>query len=415
MAGDTTLDSNLVETKVYDKDGNEVDASKLNEAGVWTVKVKVKAQATEYMYQGEAECVVTVTNGQVATKDVVFTIDGKAVGANAEVDYDGTDVLEKLVVNAKVDGKALTQGTDFQVVAYKDGEKVDKVVEAGTYSIKLTSDKYDFADDEGIELEVKSIKATDLRIAPASLLHGVETTTEIGYTGSAIVPVVQYNTGKLDDDGEAIWKDLPAGTYKLSYDYKKKDADKFAAVKEMKELGSYKVTVKDADKNDSIEVKNGVLQDSKSKAIVFKVVEGKVYADVAPSDWFYEYVYDAQDYIKGIGDSDIFAPGRAPRAPWPRPCCPHGRRGRRRGHWLQQPVHRRRLQRQRSADDPCYPGRPAAPGSSSPRAAEFCVMAALRRRDRRPPRPASSLLPRGRRHLASSSPRRTSPAPSSAS
>ena len=73
----------------------------------------------------------------------------------------------------------------------------------------------------------------------------------------------------------------------------------------MKELSFYKVSVKDAVKDDSIAI-------SSKEIGTYEVVEGKVYADVKPSDWYYEYVYDAQDagYMMGIGDSDIFAPNQ---------------------------------------------------------------------------------------------------------
>ena len=306
--GSNKLDKSFVKVTVLDKDGNVVDASKLNETGVWTVKVAVDAAATEYMYAGEASCEVTVTNGMIATSDVLFALDGKAVSGTASVDYDGTDALDKLAVSVKAGDKELVQGTDFDLKVVKDGEEVSEAVEAGVYTITLTSDKYDFAADEKLVLTIDSIKASDFRIAPASLLHGDEATTEIAYTGEAIAPVVQYAAGK-DEDGETIWKDLPAGSYALTLQYAEKDdkgnAGKYDKAKEMKELGFYKVSVKDAVKDDSIAI-------SGKEIGTYEVVEGKVYADVKPSDWYYEYVYDAQDagYMKGIGDSDIFAPNQ---------------------------------------------------------------------------------------------------------
>ena len=307
--GSNKLDKSFVKVTVLDKDGNAVDASKLNEVGVWTVKVAVDAAATEYMYAGEASCKVTVTNGMIATEDVLFALDGKAVNGTAAVDYDGADALKRLVVSAKAGDKELVQGTDFDLKVVKDGAEVKEAVEAGVYTITLTSDKYDFAENEQLVLTVNAIQAKDFRIAPASLLHGDEATTDIAYTGEAIAPVVQYKAGE-DTDKKPIWKDLPAGTYELTYVYdaangEGKPAGKPAKVKEMKELGFYEVSVKDAAKNDSIQVSGKKIGD-------YKVVEGKVYADVKPGDWFYEYVYDAQDagYMKGIGDSDIFAPNQ---------------------------------------------------------------------------------------------------------
>ena len=140
--GSNKLDKSFVKVTVLDKDGNVVDASKLNETGVWAVKVAVDAAATEYMYAGEASCEVTVTNGMIATSDVLFALDGKAVNGTASVDYDGTDALDKLAVSVKAGDKELVQGTDFDLKVVKDGEEVSEAVEAGVYTITLTSDKY---------------------------------------------------------------------------------------------------------------------------------------------------------------------------------------------------------------------------------------------------------------------------------
>ena len=309
--GSNSLDSKFVKVTVLDKDGNVVDASKLNETGVWTVKVSVDAAATEYMYAGEATCKVTVTNGMIATEDVLFALDGKAVNGTASVKYDGTDVLKKLSVSAKAGDKQLVQGTDFDLKVVKDGAEVKEAVEAGVYTITLTSDKYDFAaKKEQLVLTIDSIQANDFQVAAASLLHGEEGSKKIGYTGDAIAPVVQYDTGEKDSDKKVIWKDLPAGSYALTLEYAEKDKNgkpgTFKKVKEMKELGFYKVSVKDAVKDDSIAISG--------KVGTFEVVEGKVFADVKPGDWFYDYVYAASDdkvkYMTGIGGTELFAPNQ---------------------------------------------------------------------------------------------------------
>ena len=311
--GSNKLDSKFVKVTVLDKDGNVVDASKLNETGVWTVKVAVDAAATEYMYAGEASCKVTVTNGMIATEDVLFALDGKAVNGTASVKYDGTDVLKKLSVSAKAGDKQLVQGTDFDLKVVKDGAEVKEAVEAGVYTITLTSDKYDFAaKKEQLVLTIDSIQAKNFQVAASSLLHGEEGSKEIAYTGEAIAPVVQYDTGEKDSDKKVVWKDLPAGSYALTLEYAEKDKNgkpgTFKKVKEMKELGFYKVSVKDAVKDDSIAISGKELG-------TFEVVEGKVFADVKPSDWYYDYVYaaasDEVGYMKGIGNSDIFAPNQA--------------------------------------------------------------------------------------------------------
>ena len=311
--GATELDKKYYKVTVLDKDGNEVDAAKLKETGVWTVKVTVDAAATGYAISGEQKITVDVKAAEIASKDVVWKYDGELldIAKGKAVKYDGSNLLENLDVTVSFDGKELAEGTDYKMVVTdkKTGEKVESVIEEGEYKIVLESDTYTFAGKEELELTVGDVEANEFRVAPASILHQDEKGNKIGYTGEAIVPAIQYLAGK-DKDGKDIWKELPADAYTVSYKFVKANekgepAGKFESVKEMKELGFYEVYVRDANSKDSYTVKNGAKAGAN-----YQVVEGKVYSDVAPSDWFYTYVYDAENakYMFGIGNSDVFAP-----------------------------------------------------------------------------------------------------------
>ena len=329
--GTNELDKGYYTTKVYDADGNEVDAAKLKETGVWTVKVVVDAKATGYKYAGEASCKVTVVNGEIASDDVAFALDGKVVSDTKEVTYDGQDFLSKVTASVVLNGKKLVQGEDFELVAVDaDNNAVDKIVESGTYTVSVKSDKYDLSKAQGsFTLQVKNATAYFVRVNPASLmLEGAEG-TKLVYTGEALAPALQYTTDDtLTADTE--WKDLPADAGTLGYTFATKlnkdgSLKDGKTVKEMKELGYYALTISDANSKDSIDFDADVSftdftkdadkdgEADAAEAQVYKVVKGKVYADVAKDDWFYQNVYDAQKagYMAGIGDSDIFAPNES--------------------------------------------------------------------------------------------------------
>ena len=311
------LDTKYYTVEVLDKKGNVVDKSKIAETGDWKVRVTANAQESGWQLGGSIQFDVKVKSAQVASKDVVWKLDGSliTVGKNVtkKVTYDGTDVLEKLDVAVNFDGKKLVEGTDYKMtVTNEKGEEVEKAVEKGKYKVVLTSDTYKFEGEEELTIEVEALTTQTYRIAPASLLHGEETSTEIAYTGEAIAPVVQYNTGKKDADNKDIWKDLPAGSYTLKFEYAKKTNDtgdqlvEGKTVEAMKELGFYNVTVVDANLKDSINV-------NQADAGIYEVVEGKVFSDVPAGEWYYDYVYAAEkaEYMQGIGNSDIFAPNKA--------------------------------------------------------------------------------------------------------
>ncbi|RNL20632.1 hypothetical protein DMP07_03350 [Slackia faecicanis] len=290
--------------EVYDADGKKVDAASLKKAGKWTVKVVVNAKATEYAYAGEASAKVTVYSDTVNTTNVFFKQDGKVVDA-VEKDYDGADLLKALSATVlDSEGKALTAGTDYTVVAQKkvDGKfiDVDSIVDKGEYQLVVKSDTYNVG-NEVLKITVKEVVADTLRIAPEFFLE----TDKVSYTGEALVPTVQYQAG-TDKDGKAVWKDLPADTYKLSYKYDKDGKAPSEDVKEIKEVGKYSVTVADA-ADDNFAVSGT------PKNNVFSVTAEKDFVDVPNTEWYYQYVKNANKvgYMTGIGGTKLFAPNEA--------------------------------------------------------------------------------------------------------
>ena len=298
----TVLDEKDYTVEIYDADGKKVDASSLEKAGKWTVKVVVDAKATEYEYAGEASAVVTVYSDTIDAADVFFKQDGKVVSSVTET-FDGTDLLDSLSVTVlDSEGKVLSEGSDYTVTAKKDGEVVDSIVDWGTYKLVVESDTYKIGTEE-LVVTVNKVTANTLRIDPTFFLES----GKVSYTGESLVPAVQYRAG-TDANGEEIWENLPVEAYKLSYMYNKTaGASANEPVDEIKEPGAYTVTVADADADDNYTVSGSMANDD------FDVTAEKEYVDVPNTEWYYHYVKAATEaqYMTGIGGTKLFAPNES--------------------------------------------------------------------------------------------------------
>ncbi|MDO5358807.1 MAG: S-layer homology domain-containing protein [Slackia faecicanis] len=291
------LKADAYSVKVYDnKTKEEVSASKISEAGEWLVKIVVDAKATDYDYNGEAETVVTVTEGDVDANNVYFTFGGKVVKDTAEMIYDGTDALKKLGVKLYDAKGNEVAASDYKVeVKDSEGKAVTSAVNAGDYTVAVTSDKYTVAADQKLTLSVKAAELNGVKVASEGTLFADGKT--FAYTGQAIKPGLVYAAAdKLVE--------LPEGSYTLTIKKYDDASWTYKEVKEMKDLGEYLLVVAD-NTDDANHVVAGV-------ELKVTVTDKKVFSDVPNTAWFYEHVYNAQKvgYMKGIGDSDIFAPNQ---------------------------------------------------------------------------------------------------------
>ena len=305
---DKALKADAYSVKVYDnKTKEEVSASKISEAGEWLVKIVVDAKATDYEYAGEAETLVTVTEGSVEDGNVYFTFGGKVVNGTAEMTYDGTDALKKLGVKLYDAKGNEIAASDYKVeVKDSEGKVVTSAVNADDYAVTVTSDKYTVAGTQTLTVKVNPVKAADLRIDPAQFLFNDVKDPRFAFTGEAIVPVIQYKT--TDAEGKEAWVNLPSGAYTAAYKF---NSDLTGVptddVKEIKEVGSYFINVSDVAEDKNYEVSSVSELGGK-----FKVTNEKIFSDVPNTAWFYEHVYNAKEagYMKGIGDSNVFAPNQ---------------------------------------------------------------------------------------------------------
>ena len=313
-ASDKLIENAKVNVVVREKnaDGAIVENADLTKPGVWFVEVSVDAASTNYEYSGAASTfTVTVKDGSVDTfKDVYVKYEGEVV-AGKTLTYTGKNLFENVSVLVKSGDKTLVEGKDYKVELLKkndEGEFVaaDAMVDAGEYKVAVSSKNYPFSDEVYFTVNPLTIQSKDLRIDPAQFLRGDAKAREIAYTGKAIVPCIQYKT--TDAEGNETWVALPETAYELSYKYTSdvtgvptKD------VEEVKAIGGYFVNVADVAKDANFDIKAATELGGK-----FVVTDKKLFSDVPNTEWFYEYVYNAQEakYMFGIGNSDIFAPNQ---------------------------------------------------------------------------------------------------------
>ncbi len=123
-----------------------------NSAGTYTVKV-VAGDKTNYTAGGTATCTVRIVWGTIdADASVYFNYKNDkgqwTAVSSVETTYDGSDVMDRIQTVVKdADGKELTEGTgDKQyTVTIKDaeGNVVDKIVDAGSYTVEISVKGYD--------------------------------------------------------------------------------------------------------------------------------------------------------------------------------------------------------------------------------------------------------------------------------
>lgn len=327
-----TLDSTDLQVKIV-KDGKEVESC--TEKGTYTVTVKADPAQNGYEFSSnELTINLTVTEGTVLSAGTTIKYNGE-VAASKTVTYDGEDALEPLSIVVKdSNGNTLAQGSDYKVEITKTkqadgtaepndpatGKKpvVSEAVNAGEYTVKVTSDVYTM-DEETFTLTVAPIVLNNLTLDnlfsydvttydSATNKYVTKTKSFVPYTGSAIDPVVKYKTTDPNNDDKEIKGTLPADVYVASYQFTAKDAKSAKSATEILDEGAYAMTIK---ASDSEAAKNYKFT---SPAVItiasFTVEQKKVFADVATTDWFFSEVYKAQDngYVKGIGGTELYAP-----------------------------------------------------------------------------------------------------------
>ena len=327
--------------KVYDKFYNEATLDDLKTSGTWHVYVAIDSadESVDYAFGGMSNMMtVTVNNASLSSANVVFAYDGQNMdttdGKYTEATYDGTDLMEHIAVSVKDNkGNVLTQDEDYTLtIKDEDGKIVDSIVDAGMYTLSVSSPKYDFADGDC------QLKVNPARIASVDVSNMTEfgTAEFFPYTGSAIEPEFVYATTQRPTASD--YKVLP-DVYNVEYWYTE-DTDvfnengdlintkvTFTRVDDMTEKGSYLlVIVPDEDAEgvdnflfDSYET-TIVTDENKDPVNIFEgaqmpwttatVMDGRVFNDVPTDFWAAENIFTAnqEGWMNGYAGTDFFGP-----------------------------------------------------------------------------------------------------------
>ena len=305
------LTNDLDWVTVTDASGNVVDAATVNTVpGTYTVTVRVNAADTDYEFGSNTVTmtVKTYKTSVVADASLYFKYDNKVVDGDEplSVTYDGTDVMDDIDVLVQTDDATLAEGSDYDVTIYDaNGTEVDGIVDAGTYTVQVTSDLYNlqyWSGDCSLTVVVNPISLNMVFLGSDDMKIFGDNDPFIPYTGEA----VDYYFYYMDGDEQVR---VPDGVLVLDhFNYDTNLSGQFDAtdsenVAEIREAGRYNAVVSLAEG-----VKNYTLGHSQTQTVT--VMPAKVFADVDASAWYAEPVYDAKTlgYMTGYDDGTFFGP-----------------------------------------------------------------------------------------------------------
>lgn len=307
-------------------------AGNIEKAGTYKVTVEVNKVATEYALGGSATCEVVVSEGTVnADANVYVTYDGKVV-TSVEKAYagnaNGVKASDFTITAKDSKGNAIAPSEITAALYDANGKKVGAAgaTNAGEYTLKLTSESYELTGTTEIPVTINKVDLSKLKMGAMKTWSGADylpiKADKTGYLWKELE--LSYDTGKTDDNGDAIWAALSSTPDTLQSDAYLK-AEKYDSEKDewvevsyadgrCKTAGDWRVTLT----GDKTLAKNyDFANDDYTTTVEFKVVDDTNskdwFTDVTPNDWFFNEVNAAHDarYIFGVGNSSQFAPNTA--------------------------------------------------------------------------------------------------------
>ena len=268
-----------------------------------------------YDWGGMATLKFHVAATRVDVDEIYASYKGETLKSASVRDiYSGEDLMANLTVKAiDEDDKEVPADQLTLTVTDEDGEEVEGVVEAGTYTVTIGTVEGSLYQIKGgtdeITFTVDPVRATDDSDANASLRltgtmgFGDPAGNRYIYTGEAVVPGFEYDLfadmwgyGDYSD-----WKALPTESYKVSYQKKNEKTKKWEDVEECVEVGEYRAVLTDATLEDSYVVDINVY---------FYITDTKVFQDVPNDFWAAKDIYTAADnkWMSGYGYTGFFGP-----------------------------------------------------------------------------------------------------------
>ena len=309
--------------------------------------VTVKAYDATFECGGTATMSVTMNKGTVDGDASVYVTFGGEIVDSIETTYTGSAINPTVKVK-KADGIVVTApDADFKVTYYDAaGKKLDAApTDAGSYTLKVTSDTYKLANNSDVAITIKPVDLTDVKVADKGTTTFVggssETTVADGLVENGSYTYVPASSSKLsalkviaysgkdanenEKKDDADYSDITSSTvvnytwYK--YDEKAGEYKIVNAGSTALTAGDYKVVLK----GKSAAKSNYAFGEDGQTVVEFSVADEKdcTFKDVAPTDWFFKEVaeashakdettgatsYTTNPYVKGVGDTGYYAP-----------------------------------------------------------------------------------------------------------
>ena len=328
-----TFDKSKV-TAVYGKDNTAIGTVKLTVSdsegtvlsadgtGTWNktpgvYTVKVLATASDHSAAAVDTCTVTVKAKSVDADANVYVKYGDKVVTDVTVDF-GTAVSPDNFTVHGVDGEdyeGLNDSLTKKLYNAK-GEEVTSATDAGVYTLKVTSSKYELTGTTEVKVTVNKLDLSNVKI------DGDAVDTKFGFTYVKVGNValkglnLKYlqgvddnSNGKLDD-----WKQFN----KIDKTFKEIDGVKSVWQKLDEKTGQWAdVNQVSANETGKFRCVVSPMNDSVTKNVSFATAEGTVfefyvldedlkYADVLPTDWWFNSVNDADGLMNGYEGTSIF-------------------------------------------------------------------------------------------------------------
>ena len=289
--------------------------------GKWEVTVTVDPAGNNFQVGGSKTFTVQVVKDAVnADANVFVYYNGKAV-TSVEKTYDGNDILasEFTVKAFNDDNTDLSKDLSFNFYN-ADGKKVNKITDAGTYTLKIESDILVLSGTTEIPITVNKVDLSKLYViggdswygAPYVATHANDLTYAqlVGY--DTHVAVSDSKDEANDSEGVESLGTVAKVEFNKHLKMEIFDEDKQEWVEvyypnRLKDEGKRRVTLtgnKELAKN--FEFAN----DDYTTTVEFIVVnkDKLVFNDVKPGDWFFDVVFDAQanGWMNGYADGVLF-------------------------------------------------------------------------------------------------------------
>ena len=300
--------------------GTVVKSGELTE-GTWTVTVSVDPSANEYAVGGSKTFTVKVVLASVDADANVFVYYKNEAVTSVEKTYDNKAIVKSdFVVKAfKDDNTDVSSKVSFNIYD-ESGKKVDKIVDAGTYTLKIETDELELSGTTEIAITVDKVDLSKLYViggdswygAPYVATHANDLTYAqlVGYDTHVAV------SDSKDDanDGEGVESLGTVANVEFNkhlkmeiFDEDKQEWVEVSYPSRLKDEGNRRVTLtgnKELAKN--FEFAN----DDYTTTVEFIVVnkDKLVFNDVKPGDWFFDVVFDAQanGWMNGYADGVLF-------------------------------------------------------------------------------------------------------------